>query len=60
MTTPMPFAQALAERSLLDAAISGVRAVPAQIDAKFGDGTSTWILIAGACLLAWWLLRPRR
>jgi len=53
-------AQALAERSLLDAAITGARGLPAQIDATLGDGASYWILIVGGCLLAWWLLRPRR
>lgn len=57
---PTFFAQALAERSMLDAVITGVRGVPARIDATLGNGASQWILIVGVCLLAWWLVRPRR
>lgn len=55
----MPIAQAIVERGLLDSIGTRIAATRYEIDARFGQGATKWMLIALGVLFVLWLVRRR-
>jgi hypothetical protein len=53
-------AQAIAERGMLEALVSGVMGIPQALDARLGAGNGKWIIAAALVIFLIWALKPRR
>lgn len=55
----MHIAQAVIERGMLDSIGTRVAAARYEIDARFGQGATKWILVGLGVLFVLWLFRRR-
>lgn len=53
------WAQAMVEHGILSGLAAGVGAAQYHVSAALADGTTRWLLIGGAVVLAYFLLRRR-
>lgn len=55
----MPIAQAIVERGMLDSVGSRLASARYELDARFGQGATKWMVIGVVVLLLFWTLRRR-
>ena len=53
------FAQAVVERGMLDSMSARIAGVRYEIDARLGDGATTWLLVGLVVVVLFWTLRRR-